>query len=101
MIYVSGQVGIETATGTIPRDFDAQARLAFANLAAVLEASGGSLASVVKTTVFLTSRDDFELFNSIYREYFTDPFPARSTIVTGLVRPEFRVEIEAIARVDR
>ena len=100
VIYVSGQVGIDMAAGTVPADFAKQTHLTFANLATVLDANGGSLASVFKTTVFITSRDYFELFNSIYREYFHDPFPARSTVVADLVMPELAVEIEAVARVE-
>ena len=95
-IFTSGQIGRD-ASGDIPADFGAQARVAIDNLRGHLEAAGSSLSSVVKTTVFLTRQSDFAAMNEIYAAYFAQPWPARSTIVAGMVRPELLFEIEAIA----
>jgi 2-iminobutanoate/2-iminopropanoate deaminase len=98
-IITSGQVGVDPATGETPADFEGQARSAFANLRGVLEQAGGTLDDVLKTTVFLVRRDDAAAMNAIYREHFKEPFPARSTIICGLVLPELLFEIEAEARI--
>lgn len=97
VIYTSGQVGRDPETGRIAADFGGQIHSAFANLQRVLEASGGSLATVLKTTVFLTDQQDFAAMNELYSAYFPREKPARSTIITGLAHPDLRFEIEAIA----
>jgi len=97
VIYSSGQVGRDPETGHIPTDFAGQAHTAFANLKRVLDASGGSLATVLKTTVFLTKQQDFAAMNEIYRGYFPEQKPARSTLVVELADPALQFEIEAIA----
>jgi 2-iminobutanoate/2-iminopropanoate deaminase len=100
LVWTAGCVGISPTTGTIVQGgFEAQTRQAIENVRATLEAAGTGLAQVVKTTCFVTRREDFARLDSVYREYFpTDP-PARSTVVCGLVREEFLFEIEAVARV--
>lgn len=95
-IFTSGQIGRD-AQGHIPSEFAAQAIIAIENLRDRLEDAGTSLTSVVKTTVFLTRHSDFAEMNEIYASYFAPPYPARSTIVAGMVRPELLFEIEAIA----
>lgn len=95
-IFTAGQIGREP-NGDIPADFGAQVRVSIENLQGYLEAAGGSLSSVVKTTVFLTRQSDFAAMNEIYATYFAQPWPARSTIVAEMVRPELLFEIEAIA----
>lgn len=99
-IFTSGQIGRDT-DGNIPPDFAAQTRLAIENLRDHLQAAGATLSSVVKTTVFLTRQSDFAAMNEIYASYFGQPWPARSTIVTGMVRPELLFEIDAIAAADQ
>jgi 2-iminobutanoate/2-iminopropanoate deaminase len=98
-VFVSGQVGADPATGqSAGPDVQTQTRRALDNLCALLSRAGVGPADVVKTTVFLTSMADFPAMNQVYREYFTDPFPTRSTVgVAELARPELVVEIEAIA----
>lgn len=98
VVFTSGQIGVDDG-GTIPDDFAAQARLSIEALRRQLEASGASLQSTLKTTVFIKRREDFAAMNAIYVEYFGDPFPARSTIVCDLALPELLFEIEAIASV--
>jgi 2-iminobutanoate/2-iminopropanoate deaminase len=97
MIYTSGQVGRDAQSGDVPAELEAQIRAAMSNLQQVLEAAGGSLASVVKTTVYLVRRDDFAAMNSLYASYFPGAKPARSTVIVELARPDLLYEIEAIA----
>ena len=98
MVFASGQIGLEPATGQlVDGDVQAQTHQALRNLTAVLEAAGSSLASVVKTTVFLTTMGDFAAMNDIYATYFGDEPPARSTVAVAELPKGARVEIEAIA----
>ena len=100
LLYTSGQVGINRASGEIPVGVREQTQQTLENLKEVLEAGGTSLEHVIKATVFLTDMAEFEVMNEVYREYFpTDP-PARSTLgVLALAREEFQVEIELTALV--
>jgi 2-iminobutanoate/2-iminopropanoate deaminase len=97
MVFASGQLPIDPATGTIPDGIEAQTRQSLANLTAVLEAGGAALASVMKTTVFLKNMNDFAAMNAIYAGAFTDAPPARSTIEVARLPRDALVEIEAIA----
>ena len=97
LIYTSGQIPINPATGAIEAsDIALQARQAIRNLAAVLEAAGSGLDKVVKTTCFLTNMDDFALFNEIYAELFPGK-PARSCVEVSKLPKGALVEIEAVA----
>ncbi len=97
LIYTSGQIPINPATGVIEAsDITLQARQAIRNLAAVLEAAGSGLDKVVKTTCFLTNMDDFALFNEIYAELFPGK-PARSCVEVSKLPKGALVEIEAVA----
>ena len=78
--YLSGQLGIDPATGVIPDDFAAQARQALANLKAIVEASGSKLDRVISVDVFLTDMMNFGAFNAIYAEFFPQHKPARAAI---------------------
>ena len=99
LIYTSGQIPINPATGVIEAsDITLQARQAIRNLAAVLEAAGSGLDKVVKTTCFLTNMDDFALFNEIYAELFPGK-PARSCVEVSKLPKGALVEIEAVAEV--
>lgn len=97
-VYCSGQIALDPATGSlVDGPVAEQTRRVLANLQAVLQAAGGSLAAVVKTTVFLVDMADFAAMNEVYAAAFAEPYPARSTVaVAGLPRGA-RVEIEAIA----
>ncbi|MBT8479745.1 MAG: hypothetical protein KJO06_12560, partial [Gemmatimonadetes bacterium] len=70
----------------------------FRNLAAILEEAGLGFGDVVKTTVFLANMDEFPLVNAIYEKYFTQPYPARSTVAAAALPKGARVEIDVIAR---
>lgn len=96
LIFTSGQIGVGP-DGAIPDDFDAQTHLAMRALGAQLQDAGASFETVIKTTVFITSHEDFAAMNAIYSEYFSTPWPSRSTLVTGLALPALRFEIEAVA----
>ena len=97
LVYTSGQIPIDPASGSIAaNDIAGQARQAIQNLAAVLEAAGSGLDKVVKTTCFLTSMDDFALFNEIYAELFPGK-PARSCVEVAKLPKGALVEIEAVA----
>jgi len=99
IVFVSGHVGFDPTTGDIVGEtFEAQAHQTFQNLARALEAAGCDFSHVVKTTAFVTRASDFAAFNTIYREYFTEPYPARSTVVANLVVDGLLVEVEVIAR---
>jgi 2-iminobutanoate/2-iminopropanoate deaminase len=97
MVFASGQLPIDPATGTIPDGVEAQTRQSLANLKAVLEASGASFTTVMKTTVFLKNMNDFAAMNAIYAASFSDAPPARSTIEVARLPRDALVEIEAIA----
>jgi len=95
-VYLSGQIGLEPASGTLREGVDNQARQVFSNLKAVAEAAGGSLDDIVKLTVLLADLGDFAKVNEIMTAYFKPPYPARATYqVAGLPRGA-RIEVEAI-----
>lgn len=97
LVFVSGQLPIDLATGALAEGIVAQTKASLANLEAVLVAGGASLASVVKTTVFLKNMDDFAAMNEIYAKAFSSSAPARSTIEVARLPKGALVEIEAIA----
>ena len=98
-VFCSGQVGI-TADGAIPADCAGQARVCFDNIAAVLAEAGMGFGDVVKLNAFVTGREHLAEYMKVRNELFPEPFPASTLmIVTGFARPEFVVEIEAIAAI--
>jgi 2-iminobutanoate/2-iminopropanoate deaminase len=96
-VYTAGQVAFDESGTVVSGGIDAQTRRALDNVAACLEAAGCGLDDVVKVNAFLADLADFEGYNAVYREYFTAPFPARTTVQAGLP-PGLLVEIEAVAR---
>ena len=99
MVFTSGQLGLDPATGELAQGIEAQTHLAFKNLDAILQEAGGSLASVVKFTLFLTDLSDFATVNSIMTQSVPEPFPARSTIGVASLPKGGAFEIEAVALV--
>ena len=79
-VYLSGQIGLEPVSMQMVDGIEAQVQRVFTNLKAVAEASGGSLADVVKLNIFLTDLSNFALVNTIMAEYFTQPYPARAAV---------------------
>ncbi len=101
-VYTSGQVALDPISGQlVGDDVQAQTHRVFQNLQAVLESAGTSLNAVVKTTVFLTSMENFQAMNAVYAEYFSETKPARSTIAVVELPRKALVEIECVAIVVR
>jgi 2-iminobutanoate/2-iminopropanoate deaminase len=97
-VFCSGQIPLDPGTGQfVAGDVAAQTRRVLANLAAVLEAAGSSLALVVKTTVYLADMGDFAAMNGAYEEAFGAHRPARSTVQAARLPRDAQVEIDAIA----
>lgn len=98
MLYASGQVPIDPATGELAGStIEEQAKQVFENLRQVLAAAGTDFGKVVKTTVFLTDLANFATVNEIYAGYFTEPYPARSCVQIGALPKGSLLEIELIA----
>lgn len=99
-VFTAGQLGIDPNTGELVAGGVAnETRQALKNIRNVLEAAGTSLDGVVKTTVFLRDMNDFAQMNTVYAEFFTENFPARSTVQVAALPKNGAVEIEAIALV--
>lgn len=100
-IYLSGQGPIDPETGEVlDGDIGEQTALTMENIAAVLEAAGSSLDSVVKATVYLGDMADYAAVNEVYAEYLTEPYPARSAVEVGEFPVDVGIEIEVVATVD-
>ena len=97
MVFTSGQTGTDPKTGQIVEGIEAQTNQCLSNVEAVLEAVGYTRKDVVKVTVFLADMRDYGAMNKIYSTFFSEPYPARSTIEAKLANQNMRVEIEAIA----
>lgn len=96
-VYLSGQIPLDPHSGNlIISNIEAQAEQVFKNLSAVAEAAGGNLDKIVKVTVFLTDLTDFPVVNATMAKYFSEPFPARSTIEVSKLPKGVAVEVEAI-----
>ena len=96
MVFLSGQLGIDPATGKMPEGVEAQAKQSLANVEALLTAAGATFADVVKTTVYLADIADFTAFNEVYAKYFTSK-PARSCVAVKELPKGVLCEVEAIA----
>jgi 2-iminobutanoate/2-iminopropanoate deaminase len=98
-VYVSGQVGLDTATGQlVPGGIQAETRQVLSNIQKILEGCGSSLAQVVRCGVYLTEVSDFKPMNQVYAEFFGEAKPARTTIVVAsLPMPEAKIEVDVIA----
>lgn len=95
LVFLAGQGPFRPGSSAqVEGDFAEQARQTFRNLAAVAEAAGGSLAQAVRVGVYLRNMDDFPTMNEVYREFFSEPLPARTTIQSNL--PGFNIEVDAI-----
>ena len=98
LLFVSGQVPIDPATGQIINgDIAAQTHRVFQNIGEILKAGGASFDHVVRTTVFLADMNDFTAMNEAYATYFTAPAPARATVQVSRLPRDARVEIDVIA----
>lgn len=96
-VYLSGQIPLDPATmSLVEGDIATQAHRVFQNLQAVCEAAGGSLAGVVRVGIYLTDLADFAAVNEVMAQYFTAPYPARSTIGVSALPRGARVEVDAV-----
>ena len=100
LLFISGQIGIDPATGGMVEGLEGQAARVLDNLKAIVEEAGGTMASIVKATVLLQSMDDFKAMNAIYASYFESDPPARAAFEVGALPLGALVEIEAIALLD-
>ena len=99
LIFVSGQLPM-TSDGSLITDNVAEAaKQSLQNISAVLKAAGASMSDVVKVTVFLEDMADFGAMNEVYKEYFTEPYPARAAVAVKTLPKGAPLEIEAIARI--
>jgi reactive intermediate/imine deaminase len=96
-VYFSGQTPIDPATGAlVAGDITAQARRVFENLKAVCTAAGASFAQVARVGIYLTDLANFAAVNAVMKEYFTEPFPARSTIGVASLPMNAQVEVDMV-----
>ena len=97
LIFFSGQIPLNPETGEMPEGIEAQTKQALENVKGLLESQGLDFSHVVKTTVFLDNMDDFNTVNSIYAQYFVEPYPARSAVEVGRLPKGALIEVEIIA----
>lgn len=97
LLFCSGQVALLPSGELLEGGVEAQTKQVLTNLEAVLEAGGASMGTVVRTTVFLKSMDDFPQVNAIYAEAFGDHRPARACVEVSRLPKDVLVEIDAIA----
>lgn len=97
-VFLSGQLGMDPATGKLAEGIEAQARQALTNLKNLLEAAEMTTDNVVKTTVLLADLGDFAKVNEIYGQFFSEPYPARACFQVAALPAGALVEIEAIAK---
>lgn len=97
MVYVSGQLPLDPATGKMPEAITDQARQSLTNVKSILEAAGSSLDKVVRVGIFMTNLADFKAVNEIYGTFFTGNCPARATVQVAALPLGAAIEIEAIA----
>ena len=96
-LFISGQLPVDPKTGTlVDGDISTRTEQVFRNMTAIIDAAGRSMADVVKITLFLSDMGDFKAVNEIYGRYFTDPFPARSTIQVAALPLGSNIEAEAV-----
>jgi reactive intermediate/imine deaminase len=95
-VYLSGQLGLDPATGNLAAGIDAQAHQVFRNLRAVAQAAGGELDDVVKLTILMADLADFGKVNEIMATYFKPPYPARATYQVAALPKAAALEVEAI-----
>jgi reactive intermediate/imine deaminase len=100
-VYLSGQIGLDPATGALVDGLSAQAHRVFLNLRAVCEAAGGTLDDLVRVSLLLTDINDFAKVNEIMATYFRAPYPARATYQVAALPRGARIEVEGVMIVPR
>lgn len=97
LVYTAGQVAADASGRIVSGEIEAQCRRVLDNVRACLHAAGCELSDVIKVSAFLTDLGNFAVFNAVYKEYFAEPYPARTTVGAALA-PGFLVEVEVVAR---
>lgn len=97
MLYTSGVIPINPATGEIADTIEQQAEQAFTNICNLVEDAGSAVDKIIKTTVFIKNMDDFAKVNEIYATYFTGAFPARSCVEVARLPKDLLIEVEVTA----
>lgn len=98
LVYTSGQIPIDPVTNVfVPGGIKEQTRQSLTNVKAILEEVGLTMNNVVKTTVFMADMNDFADMNSVYAEFFSEPYPARSAVAVKTLPKGALVEIEVVA----
>ena len=97
VLYLAGQIGWDSETRKFPKDIETQTHLTLKSIGKILEGENASFQDVVRCQVFLTDPKDFRKMNAIYRTYFPNNPPARSTVAVALAVPEAKIEIECTA----
>ncbi|HJC45479.1 MAG TPA: RidA family protein [Candidatus Faecalibacterium faecigallinarum] len=98
LVFVSGQLPVDPATGAMPDTVEAQAAQSLANIKAILAEAGLGMANVVKTVIFLADINDFAAVNGVYAGAFAQPYPARSCVQVAAIPKGAKLEIECIAK---
>ncbi|MDF0479275.1 RidA family protein [Vagococcus sp. PNs007] len=96
LLFISGQLPLNPETGEMGEDVVTQTKQSLSNLKAILEQDGLMMSDVVKTTIFVKDIEEFAAVNEVYGEFFSEPYPARSTIEVARLPKDAKVEIEAI-----
>lgn len=96
LLYTSGQIPVDPATGNIADTVEAQAEQVFKNISEIVKVAGADMSKVVKTTVFIKDMNDFAKINEIYAKFFTEPYPARSCVEVARLPKDVMLEAEAI-----
>jgi len=97
LLFISGQLPIDPASGDMPASAAAQTERSLQNLKAIVEAAGMTMADVVKVNVFMADLSEFATMNEVYGRYFSAPFPARAAVEVSRLPKDAMVEIEAVA----
>jgi 2-iminobutanoate/2-iminopropanoate deaminase len=100
MIYTSGQIPLDPVSGEIPKTIEAQTLRSLQNVKAIVEAAGGEVRNIIKTTVFVSDLNDFVALNQVYNDFFSEHdamYPARSCVEVARLPKDVKIEIEAIA----
>jgi len=100
-LYLSGQIGLDPYSMELVDGIEAEIRRVFANLKAVCEAAGGSLADIAKLNIFLTDLSNFQLVNQIMGEYFAQPYPARAALGVASLPKGALVEMDGIVIINQ
>lgn len=96
-VYISGQIPLDPSTmDIVDTDMEAQARQCFANIAAIADASGATIAQIVKINLSLVDMDDFSVVNAVMEDLFSEPYPARACVAVAALPRAARIEVEAI-----